>query len=284
MRRTLARSNSVIALWLIAGAAASLPARADLVGAGVTIAGYCCTAPIPADQFTNTLTGTVPVSFPVGSLQTTTTLAVIPSSFDVTANQIIQTSAVSEQAAGGSFNGVLYAFSGAPSITNVTVDPNTTASVVPTSLSFTRNSIAVNDAGLVSTDGAKQILDITTSAATPPTKPTADVQAYAAGALAFGLVGSAIGGCSIAPPCLALLLSAGGTLGDVGIIAGTTGALTSLLGFLATEPIDLNYTTVAPPIPIASPSLSPSAPSSLINFVASETDAESLNKCYDNGF
>jgi hypothetical protein len=86
------------------------PAKADLVGANVTFAGYCCTAPIPADLFTNTLTGTVPVTFPVGSLVTITSLAVVPSSFDVTADQIIQTIATSERDAGGSFNGVLYTF------------------------------------------------------------------------------------------------------------------------------------------------------------------------------
>jgi hypothetical protein len=40
-------------------------ANADLIGAEVTITGNF---PTLADQFTNTLTGTVPVSFPVGSL------------------------------------------------------------------------------------------------------------------------------------------------------------------------------------------------------------------------
>jgi len=53
----------------------------------------------------------------------------------------------------------------------VTVDPKTTPSVVPTSLSFTSNSIAVSDSGLVTTVGAMQILDITTS--TGPVPPPA---------------------------------------------------------------------------------------------------------------
>ena len=86
----------------------------------------------------------------------------------MTADQVIQTSAASLRAADGSFNGVVYTFSGAPDIADVTVDPLTTPSVVPTSLSFTSNSIFVNDAGLVTTVGAKQILDITTSSGPPP--------------------------------------------------------------------------------------------------------------------
>ena len=168
MRRTLARSSSVIALWLLAGAASS-PAQADLIGATVTIAGYCCTAPTPADLFTNTPTGTVPASFPVGSFISVTSRAIIPSSFEVTADQIIQTSAESLRAATGSFNGVVYTFSGGPDIIDVTVDPSTTPSVVPTGISFTSDSINVNDAGLVTTAGAMQILDITT--ATGPVPP-----------------------------------------------------------------------------------------------------------------
>jgi hypothetical protein len=48
MRRTLARSSSIIALWLLADVA-SLPTQADLVGSEVTIGGYCCTAPVQAD-------------------------------------------------------------------------------------------------------------------------------------------------------------------------------------------------------------------------------------------
>ena len=140
-------------------------AKADLIGASVTITGNF---PTVADQFTNTLTGTVPVSFPVGSLFSVTSLAIIPSSFEVTADQIIQTSAASLRAATGTFNGVIYTFSGAPNIIDVTVDPNTTPSVVPTSISFTSNSIAVNDSGLVTSVGARQILDITTSTGVPP--------------------------------------------------------------------------------------------------------------------
>jgi hypothetical protein len=63
----------------------ALPAKADLVGATVSIGGYYPTA---SDLFTNVITGTVPVSFPVGSLVSVTSLQIIPASFDVTADQM----------------------------------------------------------------------------------------------------------------------------------------------------------------------------------------------------
>jgi hypothetical protein len=55
-----------LAIAILCGAPA---AKADLIGATVTIGGYCCNAPVAADLFTNTLTGTVPVSFPVEALR-----------------------------------------------------------------------------------------------------------------------------------------------------------------------------------------------------------------------
>ena len=85
-------------------------------------------------------------------------------SVDVTAGQITLTSGGSWQAAGGSFNGYVYTFSGAPAITNVTVDQLTSPALAPTSMTFTSNSISVNVSGLNYPNGGKQILDITTAA------------------------------------------------------------------------------------------------------------------------
>jgi hypothetical protein len=73
-RRTnrIARLTSVIATSLLASVALfhAPPAKASLQGATVTITIYCCTAPPgPADQLSNTVSGTVPASFPKGSLK-----------------------------------------------------------------------------------------------------------------------------------------------------------------------------------------------------------------------
>jgi hypothetical protein len=164
-----ARSAGVAAPWSLAVAAliCGAPlAKADLTGATVSIGGYCCTAPVAADLFTNVVSGTVSVSFPLGSIFSVTTLEVIPSSFDVTASRAIQTVYENTVNTSGSFNGAVYTFSGAPDITDVTVDPMST--YVPVSVSFTSDSIAVNDAGVIVAAGDMQILDITTSSGPPP--------------------------------------------------------------------------------------------------------------------
>jgi hypothetical protein len=140
-------------------------AKASLQGATVTVAVYCCTAPPgPTSQVSNTVSGTVPASFPQGSLTGSKgDMSPIPVSLDVAAGQITLTSGGTFQAAGGSFNGYVYTFSGAPAITKVTVDPLTSPSLVPT-ISFTSTSIDVNVSGLQYATGGKQILDITTAA------------------------------------------------------------------------------------------------------------------------
>ena len=142
------------------------PAKASMEGATVTIAVYCCTAPpSPAEQISNTVSGTVPVSFPQGSLTGSKgDENTIPVSLDVTAGQVTLTAVEDAQIDVGSFNGYVYTFSAAPAITNVTVDPLTDPALVPTSISFTSNSISVNVSGLHYPSGAKQILDITTAA------------------------------------------------------------------------------------------------------------------------
>jgi len=136
------------------------PAKADLTGATVSIGGYCCTSPTAPDLFTNVVTGAVPVSFPVGSFYSVTSLGIIYSSFDITADQIIGTSAVTAFASPGSFNGPVFDFSGLSSpIANVTVDPLST--ITPVSVTFTGDSVAVNVAGESIPDGGKYILDVT---------------------------------------------------------------------------------------------------------------------------
>ena len=100
-----------------------------------------------------------------------TTLAVIPASFDITADQITETSAVAARATSGSFNGVVYDFSGLSSpITNVTVDPLST--IIPVRVAFTDHSVDVNVAGLSVAAGGKYILDVTTGGVVATPEPS----------------------------------------------------------------------------------------------------------------
>ena len=182
----ITRRNTVSRLLFISLAAAMLygspDAKGDLIGAQVSFAAYCCTSPpTPQERTSNILTGTVPVSFPVGSLTSAgPPFTVIAASFDITADQIIETAGEDFRANPGSFNGVVYTFSGAPAITDVTVDPMST--YMPVSVSFTNDTILVNDAGLSVLNGTRQILDITTG--TPVTAPEPSTWALLGGGLA----------------------------------------------------------------------------------------------------
>jgi PEP-CTERM motif len=172
MRRFSQNAGGVGLLPLAAAILCCPPAaKADLVGAQVSIGGYCCNSPTPPDLFTNVLTGTVPVGFPVGSLISVTTLAVIPASFDITAGQITESAAVAARATSGNFNGVVYGFSGLSSpITNVTVDALST--IIPVSVTFTSNSVDVNVAGLSIPNGGKYVLDVTTGGVVATPEPS----------------------------------------------------------------------------------------------------------------
>jgi hypothetical protein len=153
------------------------PARADLIGATVSFGSYSGTSPVTAaDLFTNVLTGTVPVSFPVGELMSVTPPnEVILSSFDITANQIVRTFADSSVAGCGpspcNFIGQVFNFSGLSSpITNATVDPLST--LIPVSVEFTGNSVAVNLERESITAGEKYIVDVTTGGVVAAPEPS----------------------------------------------------------------------------------------------------------------
>lgn len=85
---------------------------------------------------------------------------------DITGTQIIWTATSSQLYGSGAFNGFDMVFTGAPTITNVTVDASTTLS--PVSISFTGNDVKLNLAGLNATVGQKTILNIQTAASTVP--------------------------------------------------------------------------------------------------------------------
>ena len=129
-----------------------------LRGATVTLsANY----PTVDDVFTNTVTGKVPVSWPKGTLYATRSPMVqVLASFDVADTTVTETFLMTTSLAAGTFNGPVYTFKGAPPITNVTVDPSSDHEVDPLNITFTNDSISVNDSGIHVTDGAKQILHV----------------------------------------------------------------------------------------------------------------------------
>jgi len=163
-----------VAVTVMLGVLSPTPARADLLGSEVT--GVLLFPDITT--FDRGPIGPVPVTsgveFPVGTLSTV-------GSLDISGSQIIWTATESlmyglgttSLSGAGAFDGLDLFFSGAPTITNVTLDPASTISLVPFSstfpdisstsgIAFTGNNILINGAGDVVTAGQQFILDVQT--------------------------------------------------------------------------------------------------------------------------
>lgn len=139
---------------------AAAPMPRDLSGAGITLsANY----PTQDQVFTNVVNGTVPAHWEEGALHSTTgRLTQVNAEFDVSATQVTETFLMNAHLGTGTFNGPVYKFQGAPKIANVTFSQQQSdPGVAPTSISFTDDSISVNDSGVSVTNGAKQVLDVT---------------------------------------------------------------------------------------------------------------------------
>jgi hypothetical protein len=133
----------------------------SLIGSQVTAAGYCCTSPIEADRVTNAVTATVGsgVEFPQGSFMPVVTgVEALPVTVDVGSSTInISYSAGGTTGAGG-FNGFAFNFTGAPTITGVSIDPSSTYTPVVT---FDQNTVFVNEAGLTLTPTSTLLVNVT---------------------------------------------------------------------------------------------------------------------------
>ena len=178
--------SAMIGMALTLAVTVVLPtiARADLLGSdviGVLLypneTAFCnipgsCSGPLGPVAVTSA------VEFPAGTLA-------FDGSLNVTGSQIIWTATLSEDYAtgtaspgAGAFNGFDLFFTGAPSITNVTVDPASTILPVPflgppiasiTGISFIPDSVLFNLAGDSVTAGQQLILDVQTAG--PSTVP-----------------------------------------------------------------------------------------------------------------
>jgi len=131
----------------------------SLIGSQVTAAAYCCTAPIEADRVTNSLTATVGpgIEFLPGSFTSTTGPAIAPVTIDISGSTLQISYTTGGATAPGGFNGFAFSFSGAPAITGATVDATSTYNPAVT---FNRNTVFVNEAGLTLPQNARVLVNI----------------------------------------------------------------------------------------------------------------------------
>jgi hypothetical protein len=153
-------------------------ARADLIGSDVTAVllypnetTFCnipsiCSGPIGPVP----VTSGIPPEFPAGTLAFDGSLA-------VSGSQIIWTATLPETYTTSAFNGFNLMFTGAPTITKVTVDPASTILPVPftgfpltssSGFSFNGNNVLFNLAGDSAGVGQQLILDVQTSPSAVP--------------------------------------------------------------------------------------------------------------------
>jgi hypothetical protein len=162
----IAIRSTLASLALVA--AAGVVHAAGLEGAIVSLAGYCCSAPVPADRFTNIVTATVGsgVEFAYGTVVSIKGgFVAVPGDVDISGTQITMTAGETIPFGPGAFNGSLYTFAGVE-IVGVTLDAAST--FAPLDVAFDASSIAINVAGESIAAGQRLILDVTTTAVPEP--------------------------------------------------------------------------------------------------------------------
>jgi hypothetical protein len=170
---------SFVKLGLVAMAAAGLaPVHAALLGSDVT-------GTLLFPDLSTVFSGPEGPFTVSGAVEFTTGTLTASGSIDVTDNQIIWTAAFSTSYGSGAFNGFRLVFSGAPPITNVTLNPATT--LTPVGFSFTGNEVFFNLAGVSAATGQQTILDVTVG-------PTAIPEPGTPLMLGIGILGLATAG------------------------------------------------------------------------------------------
>lgn len=177
-RSTLFRLSSALGAAVAALSLAPAVQAQDLAGAQVTVAGYCCTAPPGAGtQVTNALTQTIGpgTEFPTGSFTSLSSgLAPLPVAIDVGSAYIELNYSAAGAAAAGGFNGFVFTFANAPTITGATLDPLSTYAPAVT---FSGNQVFVNEAGLNIGATSMAMIDLTTAGT--PTPPVPEPETFA---------------------------------------------------------------------------------------------------------
>jgi len=174
IRRSRALSTALVAALSLAP---TVQAQ-DLAGSQVTVAGYCCTSPPgAATQVTNAQTQTVGpgTEFPAGSFTSLSSgLAPLPVAIDVGSAYIELNYSGAGSAAAGGFNGFVFTFANAPTITGASLDALSTYAPAVT---FSGNKVFVNEAGL--NIGATSMAMIDLSTAGTPAPPVPEPETFA---------------------------------------------------------------------------------------------------------
>jgi hypothetical protein len=153
------RSTPIPTVSDSAAPAAAAPMPGDLAGASISLS---VNYPTQDQVSTNVVKGTVPAHWARGALHSVVGRVHVNAKFDVSATQVTETFLTNTRLGRGTFNGPVYKFHGAAKIANVTFDrQQSDPGVAPTRISFTNDSISVNDSGVSVTRGAKQVLDVT---------------------------------------------------------------------------------------------------------------------------
>lgn len=142
------------------GVCALAPAQ-GLTGSEVSAAVYCCTSPDALSRISTIGTAVVgdTVEFPSGSLMPLSSFySLIPVDVDIGATTIELQYFTNQVAANAAFNGHVIRFQGAPSIVGVTVNPAST--YAPFAVSFLRDAVMINSAGVLFSPDSHLVLDL----------------------------------------------------------------------------------------------------------------------------
>jgi len=136
-----------------------------LFGSEVTVVGYY---PTLQDPFTFPAMATVgpSVEFPAGSIVSTGQVPIVSINVDIGASSIDVQSLLNQQAAVGTFNGLVFTFdSSSPVITGASLDPSST--ITPVSLFSGPHDVGYNGSGLTVTPSSHFTIDLTLAAPVP---------------------------------------------------------------------------------------------------------------------
>jgi hypothetical protein len=164
---------------------AALAQASTLTGSQVTLTGDY---PTLGTALTNSVTETVPATF------TTSEFTVPPDFFLFGFNTTVGADTIDISFNGDpggtvtttSFDGYLFAFTGAPTITGVSLDPSSTFTSSQVGLGFTADEVSVNLEGQTVSDGSYVQVDVSLA---PSTSEVPEPQSYAFILAGLGVIG-----------------------------------------------------------------------------------------------